>query len=329
MSAQLGIRARRQRGAATLIAAVLLLSVVMVALSLGLLNATTDITDTSLQGDGVEALFIAESGLENAVHRFDNGTACGALALSDNVGRGSFSINNGNATGLPATQCRVQVTGTVTQGINEQANTARMIEAVITQAVAGGTVTLSNPGFENGACPPGPDNWTITKSWGGPLCDTLVNDPPGANNSRVLYSRVIEGGNWNFNSTTAQQAVSCTTAAGADTVFTVGWDYRYEESATAGGQKYGNVVVRFFDSSSNPYTSPLLTYSANQLTWATSSVDITVPPGVTLVTFELIALTWRRSTVELWIDDITVTRASGPGCQVNAQPLTWVPVPRP
>ncbi len=326
MTVQLGIRVRRQRGAATLIAAVLLLSVVMVALSLGLLNANTDITDTALQGDGIEALFIAESGLENAIWRFDNGTGCGALALSDSVGRGNFSINNGTAAGLPATQCRVQVTGTVTQS-----NTARTIEAVITQAVAGGTVTLNNPGFEAGACPPGPDNWTITKSWGGPLCDTLVNNPPGANNSRVLYSRVTEGGTFNFNSTTAQQAISCTTAAGGNTVFTIGWDYRYDESPGSGGQKSGRVSVRFISSTGTSYPSPAgasRTYNGDA-GWATDSVNITVPAGVTLTTFELVALTQRRSTVELWVDDLTITRASGPGCEVAAQPLTFAPVPRP
>ena len=327
MTAQLGMRVRRQRGAATLIAAVLLLSVVAVALSLGLLNANTDITDTALQGDGVEALFIAESGLENAIYRFDNGTACGALALSDSVGRGSFSINNGNATGLPATQCRVQVTGVVTQS-----DTARTIEAVITQAIGGGTVMLNNPGFEAGVCPPGPDNWTVTKTWGGPLCDTLVNNPPGPNNSRVLYSRVTEGGNANFNSTTAQQAISCTTAAGGNTVFTIGWDYRYDESGGGpGGQKNGRVSVRLVSSTGTSYPSVAgasQTFN-NDDPWTTDSVNITVPAGVTLTTFELVALTWRRSTVQLWVDDLTVTRASGPGCEFPAQPLTWAPVPRP
>lgn len=326
MSALLGMRARRQHGAATLIAAVLLLSVVMVALSLGLLNANTDVTDTALQADGVEALFIAESGLENAIYRFDNGTACGALALSDSVGRGNFSINNGSAAGLPATQCRVQVTGAVTQS-----DTARTIEAVITQAVAGGTVTLNNPGFEAGACPPGPDSWTITKNWGGPLCDTLVNNPPGANNSRVLYSRVTEGGTGNFNSTNARQAIWCTTAPGGNTVFTIGWDYSYEESGGAGGQKNGLVAVRLIDSTATPYPSPLgaiQTYTSDD-PWMTDSVTISVPPGVTLMTFELDAWTWRRSTVELWVDNLTITRSSGPGCEVAAQPLTWTPVPRP
>ena len=326
MSANLGMRAWRQRGAATLIAAVLLLSVVVVALSLGLLNANTDITDTALQGDGVEALFIAESGLENAIYRFDNGTACGALALSDGVGRGSFSINDGSAASLPATQCRVQVTGTVTQS-----NTARTIEAVIEQTTSGGTVSLNNPGFETGACPPGPDNWTITKSWGGALCNTLVNNPPGANNSRVLYSRVTEGGTSNFNTTTAQQAISCTTAAGGNTVFTIGWDYSYDESGGSAGQKSGRVSVRLISSTGTSYPSPAGASQnyTNDDPWTTDSVNITVPAGVTLTTFELVALTQRRSTVQLWVDDLTITLASGPGCEFPAQPLTWAPVPRP
>lgn len=319
---------RRQRGAVTLIAAVLLLSVVLVALALGLQNANTDITDTSLQGDAVEALLIAESGLENVIRRFDTGTACGALGLVDvGVGRGTFTVNNGSAAGLPANQCRVQVTGVVTQS-----NTARTIEAVITRLTTGGTVNLSNPGFESGACPPGPDNWAISASWTGAVCQTLVNDPPGTNDTRVLYSRVVEAGTFNFNTTTAQQAIACTTAAGGNTVFTVGWSYLYAESAGAGGQKTGRVRVRFVSSTGTSYPNVIgatRNYTTSSANWANDSINITVPPGVTLASFVLVVWTERRSLVQLWVDDLTIVRASGPGCQVNAQALTWSTVPRP
>lgn len=318
----------RQRGVATLIAAVLLLSVVAVALFIGLLNANTNITNTSLQADGVEALFIAESGLENAIRRFNSGVACdAALSLTATVGRGSFSIGNGSTAGLAAQQCRVQVTGTITQS-----NTARTIEAVITRLTTGGSIVLGNPGFETGGCPPGADGWTITNDWGGGACGPLVNNPPGSNDTRVLYSRVVEGGNNNLNLTTAQQTIACTTAAGGNTVFSVRWGFRYDESATASGPKQGAVSVRFIDSAGTSYPSALgaiVSYTNDVLIWSTSAVNITVPATRTLTSFVLVAATFDRATVELWVDDISIARVAGPGCQIPAQALTWAMVPRP
>lgn len=320
MSAQLGIRVRRQRGAATLIAAVLLLSVVVVALSLSLLNVNTDITDTALQGDGVEALFIAESGLENAIWRFDNGTACGALALSDNVGRGSFSINNGSAAGLPATQCRVQVTGVVTQS-----DTARTIESVITQSAAGGTIVLSNADFEAGVCPPGPTNWTLTADWTANNCNAWVTDT-STNGTRVLYNSYQSGAT--YRTTLATQPITCTTAQGGNSRFRVSWDYRYVEGGSGpAGQKNGAVVIQFIDSAASSYLG--LRIYRNNRSWRSDSVNINVPAGRTLVSFELYLETWQIPTAELWVDNITITPVNGPGCQVSAQALTWTPVPRP
>lgn len=317
----------RQRGAATLIAAVLLMSVVAVALVIGLLNANTNITDTSLQADGVEALFIAESGLENVIDRFDNGTACGTLALGPiGVGRGDFTINNGTNAGLPAIQCRVQVTGRI-----GQSDTSRTIEAVITRATAGGTVNLVNPGFEAGGCPPGPDNWTVAATWTANPCNALVNNPPGTNDSRVLYSRVTEGGTANFNSTTAFQTINCVTGPGGNTTFNVSWDFRYDESPTAGGQKTGIVFVRLLDVGGTSYPAfpgASVSYTTDG-GWATSTTTITVPANVTLQFFDIRLFTFRRATVELWADNFALTLASGPGCLTPAQALTWGGVARP
>lgn len=322
MTAPLGIRVRRQRGAATLIAAVLLLSVVMVALSLGLMNANTDITDTALQGDGVEALFIAESGLENAIWRFDNGTGCGGLSLTNvSVGRGTFSINNGSAAGLPATQCRVQVTGVVTQS-----DTARTIESVITQSAAGGTIVLSNADFEAGVCPPGPTNWTLTADWTANDCNAWVTDT-STNGTRVLYNSYQSGAT--YRTTLATQPIACTTGAGGNSRFRIDWDYRYMEGGPGpANQKFGAVAVQFIDSLGNTYPNFRI-YRRNTTNWRNDFQNINVPAGRTLVSFELYLETWQIPTAELWVDNIAISRVNGPGCQVGGQALTWVPVPRP
>lgn len=318
MTSNLGVRTRRQRGAATLIAAVLLLSVVMVALALGLLNATTDMTDTSLQGDGVEALFIAESGLENTIARFDDGAACGTLALGPvgGVGRGEFTVDNGTNAGLPANQCRVRATGTVTQ-----TGTARTIESVITRSAAGGTVVLSNADFEAGICPPGPTNWTLTADWTPNVCNAWVTDT-STNGTRVLYSAVQGGGGVSV--TAATQPIACTTGAGRNSRFTIRWDRRYFGRAN---RQDGAVFVQLIDSAGNPYTA-WSGYRGNR-SWGSDSVNITVPAGTNLVRFELYLATWQEPTIQLWVDNVSITRAGGPGCQVSAQALTWAAVPRP
>lgn len=103
---------RHQRGASMLMAVVFLLIVIALFGLVGLRMAGTDITDTSLQNDSVEALFLAESGLERAIQRLSAGTACTALApdATQTLGRGDFQIQSGIVVG---SLCRVRVLGRV------------------------------------------------------------------------------------------------------------------------------------------------------------------------------------------------------------------------
>ncbi len=102
---------RRQRGAVTLAGAMFLIVTIVVMLGVAQRMAATDITDTALQSDGVEALFLAETGLERAAYRYANGTACGAIAgETDTAGRGSFLILT---SVFVDPICRVRVAGSV------------------------------------------------------------------------------------------------------------------------------------------------------------------------------------------------------------------------
>lgn len=106
-------RLHRQRGAATLLATVFLVISVSLMVVVVLNMAGSDITDTSMQSDAVEALFIAESGVEQASWLYANGTACIALVgTTDSVGRGDFTVT---AAQLVGGNCRVRVQGTVSQ----------------------------------------------------------------------------------------------------------------------------------------------------------------------------------------------------------------------
>ena len=106
--------ARHQRGAVTLIGALFI--VLVIGLLVQVLNrmAGSAITATVAQNDSVEALFVAESGLEFASFVYANGTvACADLATTINTtvaGRGSFDITS---SFLAGTDCRVTVQGRV------------------------------------------------------------------------------------------------------------------------------------------------------------------------------------------------------------------------
>jgi Tfp pilus assembly protein PilX len=65
-----------QRGAATILAVIFLVISVSLMVVAALNMAGSDITDTALNHDAIEALFIAESGVEHAAHAYANGTPC-------------------------------------------------------------------------------------------------------------------------------------------------------------------------------------------------------------------------------------------------------------
>lgn len=90
------MRARRtaQRGVAALMAVLFLLFMLGVVLVIANQMAATDVHDSGAQNLSVEALFLAESGLERAVQRYGSGTACGAGLMEGQIafGRGTFEV---------------------------------------------------------------------------------------------------------------------------------------------------------------------------------------------------------------------------------------------
>ncbi len=129
-------RPLQQRGAVTLVGALFLILSIIVLLAAVQRMAASSITDSALHNDGIEALFIAESGLERATWRYSNGSACTALAgESGIIGRGSFAVL---AATLVGTECRVRVSGSVTTTV--AANTVtRTIEGDLTSSVSAGS----------------------------------------------------------------------------------------------------------------------------------------------------------------------------------------------
>ena len=117
---------RPSRGVATVTLVLLLLVVITFALALAQKMAGSDITDSAGQDDAVDALFLAESGLERAAKRFADGSACTTAALAEpaiKLGRGEFTIVSAD---FVSNVCRIRVKGTVQPGTVRQ--TARLVE---------------------------------------------------------------------------------------------------------------------------------------------------------------------------------------------------------
>jgi len=130
-------RFRKQRGAVTLIGALFI--IITLALMIQVLHrmAGSDILDTATQNDSVEALFVAETGIEYASFLYANGGGgCPGLGgVAGNAGRGNFTITNAFLVG---TDCRIRVQATVGSTGTAQAN--RTVDADLRLAANDGWI---------------------------------------------------------------------------------------------------------------------------------------------------------------------------------------------
>lgn len=164
-----------QRGAASAIIVIVLFLITSVALLSRYETTTSIMNDTVTASMRLQALYLAESGLERVSRRFAaGGIPCGSLAESSialsNVG--TFSISAGSTLNFdgvtPAgTSCRVQVTGKVASG-----GVVRVIEAMLTPFV----ITTASRGNRDFVCTvPASENLlsVVSVSWTTPIASTL------------------------------------------------------------------------------------------------------------------------------------------------------------
>lgn len=132
----------RQRGAALVVAAVFLVAVMVVLGDVTLRLSATDVTDSALQADAVDALFLAETGMEYAAQRLGNGVACAGLVMGSAVsfGRGDFQVTQ--ATDVSG-DCRVRVTGRVLFG-GSSLRAQRTVEGLLSASGAGAVAVGNN-----------------------------------------------------------------------------------------------------------------------------------------------------------------------------------------
>lgn len=202
-----------QRGAAALMATVFLLLIIAMLGGIGLRLSGTDIRDTALQNDSVEALFLAESGLERALQRLAAGTTCAGLAPDGvfTLGRGDFQIQSATVVG---SICRVRVLGR--RLLSGSFSAQRLIEGDLVMSSGGwavgnnGTILFwdgsawTTSGFTNNSpgnrdlyaisCATSADCWAVGDNgtivrWNGSAWTTsgFTNDAPGNRDLRGVH----------------------------------------------------------------------------------------------------------------------------------------------
>lgn len=139
-----------QRGAVTLIAVILLITVVLFSALTASLHVNTSIDDVLEQDNSIAALFLAETGLENAIYNLSVSNTCdnaGVGAGSTTYGRGSFEIVSGVTSGTLCQITTYGIIGFVRRTVQTDVRYGGAITFVNSSTVSGngGTITLGVP----------------------------------------------------------------------------------------------------------------------------------------------------------------------------------------
>jgi hypothetical protein len=135
------IQCRNQRGAAAMITVLFLLIVVGFAVLVSLDMSGSDVSDSTSQHNSVQALFLAESGLEEVAGRMPAVGGCAGIAppYTRTLGAGSFTVVS---AGIAGVLCQVRVSGTV-------GNVTRTVDGWLTNAVGAVALDATRSSFGN------------------------------------------------------------------------------------------------------------------------------------------------------------------------------------
>ncbi len=290
---------RKQRGAVTLLGALVLVITLLLMITALHRMAGSDILDTAAQNDSVEALFIAETGIEHASYLFANGTACVALApRTVSAGRGSFDITNRTLVG---SECTIRVTaGAGVLGAQ------RVVEAVLKDQ--GSLLIDANADFDDpypcfppNTCPP--TGWTLPPGgW---------RDGEGASGNpddRAAY--VVKPNPGGSTATTAGSFGLTSFTVTAPTTLTLSFDYRVVTSG--GSNKEAQLFFSVSDGTTSYQANPSPFEDGNTGVYLTDSVTIDIggtgPVTITDFSFTLFAKAGQPK--QIWLDNLSL---GGPG----------------
>lgn len=215
----------RQQGVGLLIPVVLVITVAAFAVIVAASQSGGDIQGSDANADSLQALLVAETGIERALKRFATGTACGAAlteAITDlsTIGLGTTAYridigagitNDFSGAALPGTQCRIPVTGTVLGS-----NVSRTIHAIVDRNLLDGP---DNPTFNNPTTVGAPSGWALNPA----ATSYADNGGPDCSRSAWLAKTNSGGGGGAVQRSEAQVPVNFTATGGSNTAISFHW----------------------------------------------------------------------------------------------------------
>lgn len=312
----------RPRGVITLVAAVLLLTVVVLALNIGLIRVTSDMTDSSLLADGIEALSLAESSVERAAQRLNLGgaTACTAVGLNAgqlfNLGRGTFTVLSTPAPAIVSTVCRFQVRGTVgkverTLQVDLQPGATPLFQEYFAGSIAGWTQVLTNTG--------GNSTYDNNSNCPNTICTNTLNNATG---SFRAFTNATTG---NERLTGFRVRTLPTNISTGPAGLTITVDFGYVKHSANGNPRAAQIGVALQETGGAAivvWTDPSPTTAAFCASpippaaagcWTSNPQTITLPASRTynriLLAFDLHER--GGNLVSAWFDAVTITDGSG------------------
>lgn len=293
----------RQRGAITLVGALVIIITLLMMIQVLHRMAGSDILDTALQSDAVEALFVAETGIEHASYLFASGTSCADLALTGPVttGGGVFDIS---ASTLVGSECQIQVAGTA-GALGAQ----RVVQALLRNE--GNLLGSANAGFDElypcapvNSCPP--TGWTLPPGgWrDGEGKSGLADD-------RAAY--VIKPNPGPSTATTAGSFGLTPFTVTAPTTLTLTFDYRVVTSG--GSSKETELSFGLTDGTNSYVSTPAPFESGHTGGYATATVGINIGGSgpVTITGFNFILFAKSGQPKRIWLDNLDLRDPAGGG----------------
>jgi hypothetical protein len=262
-----------------------------------------------VQNDAVEALFIAETGIEHASYLFANNTACADLALVGPVsaGRGSFDVS---ASTLVGSECNIRVTATA--GV---LGAQRVVEAALKNE--GNLLGSANSGFDEpaGSCDPSlgcaPTGWTLPaggwQDFGGP---SASSGPPVVYDRAAYVEKPIPGPS---TATTAGSFGLTPFTVTAPTTLTLSFDYKVVTSG--GSSKEAELSFALTDGTSTYSATPAPFESGHTGGYVNTTVSIAIGGSgpVTITEFSFILFAKAGQPKQIWLDNLDLRDPAGGG----------------
>lgn len=290
-----GLTARhRQRGAASLVIAVLFLVIAGYAAVAALEMSATTVSDASLSESGAQAQFLAESGLEVGFQLFKSGTVCSSVATAGAgpyaFGTGQFFIEAGTAEG---SNCRITAVG--------EAGTARrtatgvamssgfnFAEQFVDISAWTANFTPSNKGSN------GYDSADCSVCVGAAGGSLLMRTNPSGNNDRHR----------GYLATTFASPLN----SGGGVTVTVTLGYK-KQVANANASAQSMALTLYSSSSRNSTTLWSHTAISNANAWVSVSQTVTLPAGEIYdeLRVEIDLQENGNRQINVWIDEITIS----------------------